>query len=138
MAQIVLSCFVLGSAHKFSIDICKLNTVTDTNGTRNVPIEILTFDHIKIMIWNKINGEIINRAYQLKLFKIAISRDKKNMELIALNKRIHSSIDIKELGDELDSTDTFNSEDFKSSNETIHFIIVQPPLPTITGMCLFQ
>lgn len=133
MAQIVLSCFVLGSAHKFSIDICNLNTVIDANGTRDVPINILTFDHIKTIIRNKLNeDEIINRAYKLKLFKIEIPRKEKNMKLNNLNKCFCSQINItKELGDELDSTDTFDSKDFKSSNETIHFIIVQSS-PTTT------
>jgi hypothetical protein len=127
MAKVVLFCFVLGSAHKFSIDICDNNTITDANnGTCEVPINILTFDHIKIMIWNKINeGEITNEVYKLKLFKVEIPRKDKNLKLNALNERFRSQADT-ELGDELDPTDNFNLKGFESSGETIHFIIVQP------------
>jgi hypothetical protein len=133
MAQVVLLCFVLGSAHKFSIDICDHNIITDANGTCEVPINMVNFDHIKIMIWNKINEGDTNEAYKLKLFKVEIPHKEKNLKLNTINERFRSQADT-ELGDELDPTDNFNLKSFESSGETTHFIIVQPP--ATTGKCL--
>jgi len=53
MAKLVLSCFVLGSALKFSVGICDLNTISDSNSSREIPFNILTIGYLKKMIYRE-------------------------------------------------------------------------------------
>ncbi|CAG8704495.1 3290_t:CDS:2, partial [Scutellospora calospora] len=76
MVQIVLSCFVLGQAHKISIDICEVNNILDANDSK--------------------------KSNELVLWKVAIPY--KDNQLNVLNEKFNKGKDIKLiLGEELDS-----------------------------------
>lgn len=123
-----LFCYVLGSPVSSSIPV----DISDPTKVDNVdvPIKNLTFGHIKKLIWPN-----NNKASELKLWRIEISREEKKEKLDTLNEYFRENFDMAGmLGEELDATDPF-PVDYKPPSKTIH-IIVQPPLPATTGKCL--
>src|SRR5579871_3153882 len=100
MAKLVLSCFVLDSALKFSVDIY---TVSDPN-SGYIHFNVLTVDHLKKMIcrehqdsFGQINPDM------LILWKVSISTREKNGKYDKLKKDPRLEIVKKELdGEELE------------------------------------
>lgn len=128
MAVITLLCYVLGSPVNsvIMVEIRKEIKI----GEYDVPIEDLTFGHIKKLIWP--NND---KANELRLWKVEISSEEKMMMLDTLNKNFHENVDMTNvLGKELESTDFF-PVNYKPPLHTIH-IIVQPPSPATIGKCL--
>jgi hypothetical protein len=128
MADITLFCYVLGSPvnSTFPVDIGKITKIDNAD----VPIEKLTFGHIKKKIWPN-----DNKAKELRLWMVKISREEKKVMLDTLNKNFRENVDMTYvLGEELDTTDPF-PVNYKPPPGTIH-IIAQPPSPATTGKCL--
>ena len=121
MTQKVVPCYILDRNHKITIDLCETNTIYDKSGSHEVPFDLLTFDHLRKLIWSDIksNEEDINGAKQLKLWLGEKSKE--------LEKKFRDGVYV-----ELDPTDKLSTNIFQSSS----IIIVQPPQPATTGKCL--
>ncbi|PKY57276.1 hypothetical protein RhiirA4_428856 [Rhizophagus irregularis] len=132
MARQVLPFFVLGTAKKSTVIICDHNAMPDDIYT--VPVNTLTYDHIKKMIWSTIKSkESASKACELELYHVKIPCNEKNSKLGELNEKYRNQTDItNELGEELDPTNYFKGEDWISEPSSIHFIIVEPPPPATT------
>jgi hypothetical protein len=79
VVQKVVSCYILNRTLKITIDLFDRNTIYDKNGSYEVPFDLLTFDHLRKLIWNNIKSdeEDINEAKQLKLW---LGKKSKNLE----------------------------------------------------------
>ena len=121
MTQKVVSCYILDRNYKITIDLCDMNTIYDKSGSHEVPFVLLTFDHLRKLIWSDIksNEEDINGAKQLKLWLGEKSKE--------LEKNFRDGV-----YEELDPTDKLSTNIFQSGS----IIIVQPPSPATTGKCL--
>src|SRR6266496_6795878 len=121
MTQKVVSCYILDRNHKITIDLCDTNTIYDKRGSHEVPFDLLTFDHLRKLIWSDIksNEEDINGAKQLKLW---LGEKSKELEKIFRDG----------VYEELDPTDKLSTNILQSGS----IIIVQPPSPATTGKCL--
>ena len=132
MAEIILSCFVLGTGYALSVDICKRNKISDSC---DVDISNLTIDHLRKLIWNKIKNwrdmEDVKYYNELVLWKVEVPLEKLNNSL--------TKIEIEQLGGlEMDTINKFRKffpEGYITSGETIN-IIVELPFTFITGKCL--
>src|SRR4051812_22517958 len=106
MAKLVLCCFILGSALKFSIDICDVNIISDSNSNREIPFNILTIGHLKKMIYREQQdsfGQINPNV--LILWKVSIPTREKNGKYDKLKENPRQEIVKKELeGEELDES----------------------------------
>jgi hypothetical protein len=137
MAKLVLSCFVLDSALKFSVDICDVNTISDSNSSREIPFNFLTIDHLKKMIYREQQdsfGQI--NPHMLILWKVSIPTREKNGKYDKLKENPRLEIVKKELeGEELDESWNVDTSFSDIRMEHVH-IIIQPPPPATTGKCL--
>ncbi|RHZ66308.1 hypothetical protein Glove_308g2 [Diversispora epigaea] len=122
MAEIVLSCFVLGPNCALSVDICEKNEISHNH---YVSINNLTIDHLKTLIWNKIknwrNMENVKDYNELVLWKVEVPQEKLNNSL--------TIPEIEQLGGrEMKTISKFRKffpEGCVPPDETIH-IIVRP------------
>src|SRR5690242_19473066 len=101
-----------------TIDLCETNTIYDKSGGHEVPFGLLTFDHLRKLIWSDIksNEEDINGAKQLKLWLGEMLEE--------LEKNFRDGV-----YEELDPTDTLSTNIYQSGS----IIIVQTPQPATTG-----
>ncbi|PKK66884.1 DUF1703-domain-containing protein [Rhizophagus irregularis] len=111
MTRKVVSCYILDRNHKITIDLCDTNTIYDKSGNHEVPFDLLTFDHLRKLIWSDIksNEEDINGAKQLKLWLGEKSKE--------LEKNFRDGV-----YEELDPTDKLSTNIFQFGS----IIIVQP------------
>src|SRR4051812_8372319 len=103
MAKLALSCFVLGSALKFSVNICDVNTISDSNCSHEIPFNVLTIGHLKKMIYREQQDSfsLIN-PNMLILWKVSIPTREKNGKYDKLKEDPRLEIVKKELeGEEL-------------------------------------
>jgi hypothetical protein len=137
MAKLVLSCFVLGSALKFSVNISDVNTISDSNSSPEIPFDILTIGHLKEMIYHKQQdtfGQI--NPNMLILLKVSIPTREKNGKYNKLKENPHLEFVKKEIeSEELDESWNVAKSFPDIRMEHVH-VIIQPPKPATTGKCL--